>query len=72
MRTDESCCRLIDKLYVFPIIRYYADGWQSSRKYIPSEKHFVRKENTWRIERINLNFRTHVKRLNCKLSVSDK
>ena len=65
-RTDESCCRLMDKLSVFPVICYYTDDWQSYRKYIPSEKHAVGKSNTWRIERRNLNFRTHLKRLNRK------
>jgi insertion element IS1 protein InsB len=33
-------------------------------KYIPSSKHIIGKSDTWRIERLNLNFRTHIKRLN--------
>ncbi|WP_417914336.1 IS1 family transposase [Candidatus Electronema sp. JM] len=39
---------------------------------MPSEKHAVGKANTWRTERRNLNFRTHLKRLNRKRSVSQK
>ncbi len=65
-RTDQSCESLIEKLSAFPIGRCYTDDWQSYGKYIPSEKHVVGKDNTWRIERRNLNFRTHLKRLNRK------
>ncbi|MGX9728374.1 MAG: IS1 family transposase [Candidatus Electronema sp. VV] len=35
-----------------------------ARKYIPPSKHVIGKADTWRIERRNLNFRTHIKRLN--------
>ncbi|MGX9728756.1 MAG: IS1 family transposase [Candidatus Electronema sp. VV] len=35
-----------------------------ARKYIPPSKHAIGKADTWRIERRNLNFRTHIKRLN--------
>lgn len=62
-RTDESCKILFDALSVFDIACYYTDDWQSYRKYIPVEKHIVGKDNTWKIERKNLNFRTHIKRL---------
>lgn len=65
-RTDESCAALIGKLSNFPINRYYTDDWQSYKKYIPAEKHLVGKDNTWKIERKNLNFRTHIKRLSRK------
>lgn len=65
-RTDESCSRLMDKLSVFRITRYYTDDWQSYRKYIPPSEHIIGKANTWRIERRNLNFRTHIKRLHRK------
>jgi len=34
--------------------------------YIPSEKHIIGKDKTWKIERKNLNFRTHIKRLTRK------
>ncbi|MDR0384484.1 MAG: IS1 family transposase, partial [Prevotellaceae bacterium] len=33
-------------------------------KYIPPEKHRTGKDKTWKTERKNLNFRTHLKRLN--------
>ena len=65
-RTDESCSLLMEKLSVFPVARYYTDDWQSCRKYIPPDRHIVGKADTWRIERRNLNFRTHLKRLNRK------
>lgn len=31
-RTDESCSRLMDRLSVFRITRYYTDDWRSYRK----------------------------------------
>ncbi len=45
---------------------YCTDGLESYSKFIPSDKHLVSKSNTWKIERKNLNFRTHIKRLNRK------
>ncbi|MGR0481310.1 MAG: IS1 family transposase [Candidatus Electronema sp. V4] len=33
---------------------------------MPSEKYAAGKANTWKAERRNLNFRTHLKRLNRK------
>ena len=63
-RTDESCAALIKKLSVFPIKYYYTDAWRSYSKYIPSDRHIAGKCNTWKTERKNLNFRTHLKRLN--------
>ena len=65
-RTDESCSLLMKKLSVFPVTSYYTDDWRSYRKYIPLSKHIVGKADTWRIEKKNLNFRTHIKRLNRK------
>lgn len=65
-RTDGSCFQLINKLSVFPIKYYYTDNWRSYSKYIPSDRHLIGKDNTWKIERKNLNFRTHIKRLNRK------
>lgn len=62
-RTDESCSCLMEKISVFPAARFYADDWKSYRKYIPPSKHVIGKSDTWRIERRNLNFRTHIKRL---------
>lgn len=65
-RTDEMCERLIEKLSLFPIRWYYTDNWQSYSKSIPTFQHRIGKDNTWKIERTNLNFRTHLKRLHRK------
>lgn len=65
-RTDEMCEHLIAKLDIFPITAYYTDNWQSYAKYIPEEQHYIGKKDTWKIERTNLNFRTHLKRLHRK------
>ena len=65
-RTDECCAALINKLSSFSINTYYTDDWQSYKKYIPSALHVTGKADTWKIERKNLNFRTHIKRLNRK------
>lgn len=42
--------------------KYYTDD----REYIPPEKHRTGKNNTWKIECKNLNFMTHLKRLDRK------
>ena len=65
-RTDESCSFLMEKLSVFGITRYYTDDRRSYRKCIPASKHIAGKADTWRTERKNLNFRTHIRRLNRK------
>lgn len=65
-RKDEDFLALWDLLKPFSIDMYYTDDWGSYSKYIPKEKHRVGKDNTWKIERKNLNFRTHIKRLNRK------
>jgi insertion element IS1 protein InsB len=54
---------LWDLLQVFDIKRYHTDNWGSYSKYIPFHMHKTGKNNTWKIERKNLNFRTHLKRL---------
>lgn len=65
-RTDEICEQLFAKLDIFPITAYYTDAWQSYAKSIPEEQHYIGKKDTWKIERTNLNFRTHLKRLHRK------
>jgi insertion element IS1 protein InsB len=65
-RTDDMFRQLFDKLAIFPIRRYYTDNWQSYSKVIPAAQHRIGKDNTWKIERTNLNFRTHLKRLHRK------
>ena len=62
-RTDKDFLELWNLLKMFEIHKYHTDDWGSYRKYIPPEKHEVGKANTWKIERKNLNFRTHLKRL---------
>ena len=65
-RLDEICQQLLQKLEVFPISMFYTDNWQSYAKLIPAERHCIGKKDTWKIERANLNFRTHLKRLHRK------
>jgi IS1 family transposase/transposase-like protein len=62
-RTDESLARLLCKLAQCRITRFYTDDWESYQKLIPSYRHWIGKMGTQRIERQNLNFRTHLKRL---------
>jgi insertion element IS1 protein InsB len=65
-RTDEMFRVLLAKL--FNITHYDTDDWQSYSKYLPSDKHTISKSQTQNIERENLNFRTHLKRLARNLS----
>ncbi|GHV43438.1 insertion element iso-IS1n protein insB [Bacteroidia bacterium] len=53
-------------LKIFNIEKYHTDDWDAYSKYIPPERHSVGKDKTWKIERKNLNFRTHLKQLNRK------
>lgn len=62
-RTDESCQLLMKKLAHLPIAKFHTDNWGSYAKFISEEKHRIGKDNTWKIERKNLNFRIHIKRL---------
>ena len=65
-RNDESCKKLFDKLSHYDINCYNTDNWSSYEKFIPKEKHIHGKIGTQRIERNNLNLRTHIKRLTRK------
>lgn len=62
-RTDETCSRLLSKLASSQVLRYCTDRWESYRKLLPGVRHWVGKDCTRHIERNNLNFRTHIKRL---------
>ncbi len=62
-RTDESCRKLLGKLSAVQITRFYTDNWESYQNLIPEVRHWIGKAGTQRIERQNLNFRTHLKRL---------
>jgi insertion element IS1 protein InsB len=67
-RRDKDFLKLWEMLKSFPITKCYTDNCGSYSKYIPSEMHQVGKDNTWKIERKNLNFRTHLKRL-CRKTI---
>jgi IS1 family transposase len=62
-RTDSSCKKLIQKLAPCQIQNFYTDHWKSYPKFLNAEQHHIGKEGTQNIERKNLNFRTHLKRL---------
>jgi insertion element IS1 protein InsB len=65
-RTDDDFKVLLSRMADIPINRYYTDDWGAYSRLLPSDKHVVGKDETWKIERKNLNFRTHLKRLNRK------
>jgi insertion element IS1 protein InsB len=65
-RTDKDFLVLWCMLQSFPISVYHTDNWGSYLRYIPAWMHRIGKDNTWKIERKNLNFRTHIKRLSRK------
>lgn len=62
-RTDETCRRLLRQLRRCHVLRFCTDDWESYGKLIPEARHWTGKQWTQRIERQNLNFRTHLKRL---------
>ncbi len=65
-RTDENCRKLLKKYQNSQIKQFASDDWQSYQKSVPAERHYIGKDKTQRIERGNLNFRTHLKRLGRK------
>ena len=62
-RTDQSLQTLLDQMSSIQITRFYTDNWESYRNLLPDFRHWIGKSGTQRIERQNLNFRTHLKRL---------
>jgi len=62
-RTDQTCRRLLGQLRRSHVLRFCTDDWESYGKLIPEAHHWTGKAWTQRIERQNLNFRTHLKRL---------
>jgi insertion element IS1 protein InsB len=62
-RTDRSCRQLIEKLSGCAVEQFYTDDWQSYARTLPTERHTISKAETLNVERHNLNFRTHLKRL---------
>lgn len=66
-RKDEVLQTLIDDLQDLPITLCHTDDWKAYAKLLPAHwRHCIGKDNTWKIERRNLNFRTHIKRLQRK------
>lgn len=65
-RTDASCRKLRRKLAPCQVWNFYTDDWKSYEKTLPSKRHHIGKDGTQRIERKNLNFRTHLKRMQRK------
>lgn len=67
-RGNESLDALLKKMSLFPIKSYSTDDWESYSSLLPADKHYIGKDRTWKIERKNLNFRTHLKRL-CRKTI---
>ena len=65
-RQDNDFLILWELLQQYPVSVYHTDNWGSYSKYIPAGMHRIGKDNTWKIGRKNLNFRTHIKRLHRK------
>lgn len=65
-RTDQDLKQLLKYLQTIPIDYYYTDDWGAYSRWLNAQTHVVGKDQTWKIERKNLNFRTHIKRLNRK------
>ena len=66
-RKDAIFKKLLAKVSHLPIRICHTDNWAAYSKLFPSEyQHIIGKDNTWKIERKNLNFRTHIKRLSRK------
>lgn len=63
-RTDEFLLALLRKVVHFPIKICHTDDWGAYERCMLLEcRQVVGKDNTQKIERKNLNFRTHLKRL---------
>jgi insertion element IS1 protein InsB len=65
-RTDADFLKLYAYLSQIPVNCYYTDNWGAYSKHLPLEQHYIGKDQTWKIERKNLNFRIHLKRLSRK------
>jgi insertion element IS1 protein InsB len=63
-RTKEDLKILLDQMSHLPIKKYFTDHLDAYSTLLPSFQHVQGKDQTWQIERKNLNFRTHLKRLN--------
>jgi len=65
-RTDADFRQLLGHLKNIPIDFYYSDDWGAYSRNLSESTHHIGKDETWKIERKNLNFRIHLKRLNRK------
>jgi len=65
-RTKKNLKRVIDTLLLAKCKQIYTDGLNIYHQIIPGAKHKVKRYGTNKIERKNLNLRTHLKRLNRK------
>lgn len=64
-RKDEILRQLVASVAHLPLYICYTDHWGAYQRVFPETYlHAIGKDQTWRIERKNLNFRTHLKRLN--------
>jgi insertion element IS1 protein InsB len=65
-RTDANCRKLIQTLANCQVRKFHTDDWQSYTKVLPAKRHQVGKDGKQSIERKNLNFRIHLKRMQRK------
>jgi len=62
-RTARTLLRLLALLSKFKIAFYMTDAWPVYKTLLGATRHVISKKYTQRIERHNLNLRTHIKRL---------
>jgi insertion element IS1 protein InsB len=62
-RTNQDLKILLSQVRNIPIKKYFTDHLDFYRTFLPLLKHVPGKDQTLQIERKNLNFRTHLKRL---------
>jgi len=65
-RTDAGFRQLPGYLKNIPVDFHYTDGWGAYSGNLSEDTHRIGKDKTWKIERKNLNFRIHIKRLGRK------
>jgi len=65
-REDETFLQLKELLAPFGIMHFYTDGWGAYRRHLDPSTHTVGKQQTQKIERKHLTFRTRIKRLTRK------
>jgi insertion element IS1 protein InsB len=64
---DEVLASLLVSVEHIPIHFCFTDDWEAYQRLFPYEyQQIIGKDNTRKIERKNLNFRTHIKRLKNK------